>query len=151
MADWIKDVEPLIVKGQIRMPYQWSVGEVGSRFLTALRDHGKILANRCAGCRTVYVPPRKTCARCFIDIHDWTEVGPEGTVEALTIVREAHPLQPAEVPFAYVLVKLDGSDVGFLHLVRHGLEQLSRGSRVRAVFRHERTGHILDIDGFEII
>jgi uncharacterized protein len=151
MADWTQEVEPLTVKGQIRVPYRWSVGEIGSRFLTSLRDHGKILANRCGGCHTVYVPPRKNCARCFEDIDDWTEVGPEGTVEAFTIIREAHPIQPADVPFAYVLVRLDGSDVGLLHLVRNGWEGLTTGSRVRAVFRAERTGHILDIDCFELI
>ncbi len=151
MTDWTREVKPLTVKGQIRVPYQWSVGEVGSRFLTSLRDQRKILANRCGPCATVYVPPRKNCPKCFEDIHEWLEVGPEGTVEAFTIMRRGHPLLPAEVPFAYVLVRLDGSDVGLLHLVRSGWESLAVGSRVRAVFREERKGHILDIEGFEVI
>jgi uncharacterized protein len=151
MADWEQQVEPLTVKGQIRVPYTWSVGEVGSRFLTSLRDHRRILANRCGGCNTVYVPPRRNCPKCFEDIQEWREVGPEGIVEAFTIVREAHPVQPAEVPFAHALVRLDGCDVGLLHVVRRGWEALSVGARVRAVFRPERTGHILDIDGFELI
>jgi uncharacterized OB-fold protein len=41
--------------------------------------------------------------------------------------------------------------VGLLHVVRKGWEALAVGARVRAVFRTERTGHILDIDGFELI
>lgn len=151
MKDWLKDVEPLTVKGQIAIPYTWSVGETGSRFLVALRDQGRILANRCDVCSKVYVPPRKNCPKCFADIQGSMEVGPEGTVEAFTIVRQGNPLHPAQVPFAYVLVRLDGSDVGFLHLVRDGWERLAVGSRVKAVFRPKRTGHILDIEGFQVI
>lgn len=151
MSDWIKEVEPLTQKGQLRMPYRWSVGETGSRFLTALRDRQTILANRCDGCSTVYVPPRKTCARCFQDIGTLTEVGPEGTVEAFTLVREASPLHPATVPFAYALIKLDGADVALLHLILGGLDRLGTGSRVRAIFRRERSGHIMDIETFDIL
>ncbi len=151
MKEWLKDVKPLTVKGQLAMPYTWAVGETGSRFLIALRDQRKILANRCHGCRTVYVPPRKSCPKCFTDMEGSVEVGPEGTVEAFTIVRRGHPVHPAQVPFAYVLVRLDGSDVGFLHLVRDGWEKLVVGSRVKALFRPQRTGHILDIEGFQVI
>lgn len=151
MSDWIDHVVPLTQKGQIRMPYQWSVGETGSRFLTALRDRQTILANRCGDCATTYVPPRKTCARCFRDIDDWTEAGPDGTVEAFTLVQEASPLHPAAVPFAYALIRLDGADVSFLHMILAGLDGLKTGCRVRARFRAERSGHILDIETFEIL
>lgn len=153
MTDWRDEVEGLTLKGQIKMPYTWSVGEVGSRFLVALRDERKILGNRCARCGTVYVPPRKNCGRCFTDIgaDDWLELGAEGTVTAYTIVHDDHPLQPVRPPFAYVIVRLDGADVGFVHLLRDGLERLKAGARVRARFKEQRSGHILDIDGFEIV
>jgi len=151
MEDWLKDVKPLTVKGQIAMPYTWSVGETGSSFLVALRDQTKILASRCDACGTVYVPPRKNCPKCFTDIQGSMEVGPEGTVEAFTIVRQGHPLHPAKAPFAYVLVRLDGSDVGFLHIVRDDWDKLAVGCRVKALFRAQRTGHILDIDTFQVI
>ena len=32
MSEWNDNVEPLTLKGQIKVPYNWSVGEVGSRF-----------------------------------------------------------------------------------------------------------------------
>lgn len=154
MPDWLKEVEPLTLKGQIKVPYSWSVGEVGSRFLIALRDRQKILGNRCPRCQTVFVPPRKNCGRCFRDIVDkenWVELGLEGTVTAFTIVRYDSPVQPCAPPFAYALIRLDGADVGFLHLIKDGLEKLKNGARVRAKFGADRTGHILDIDSFEIL
>jgi uncharacterized OB-fold protein len=150
MTDWLKEVEPLTLKGQISVPYTWWVGETGSRFLLSLRDDRKILGTRCGQCGRVYVPGRKTCGRCFVDLTEWVELGDAGVIEAFTIVRYAHPVQPVPVPFAYVLVKLDGSDVGFLHLVKKDLEKIGIGRRVKAVFKAERTGHILDIDSFEL-
>jgi len=169
-ADWREHIEALTLKGQIKLPYTWSVGETGSRFLVALRDEEKILANRCPQCGAVYVPPRKNCGACFVDIgsDDWLEVGPEGVVTAFTIVHYAYPLQPTPPPFAYALIQLDsssaaataggytyvpelGPSVGFVHIIKDGLDQLKAGVRVRARFRDQRTGQILDIDRFEII
>jgi hypothetical protein len=153
MADWLKNVEPLTQKGQIRVPYTWSVGETGSRFLTALRDQGRILANRCPHCSKVFVPPRKNCGRCFQDIDEqnWLDLPLEGTVTACTIVRENLPVSPAPTPFAYVLIRLDGADVDFLHIVKDRLDRLATGARVRARLRDSRAGSVLDIDAFEPI
>ena len=54
-------------------------------------------------------------------------------------------------PFAYALIKLDGADLGFLHLIKQDLEKIKNGLRVKAIFKAERVGHILDIDSFELI
>lgn len=151
MADWLRDVEPLTLKGQIKVPYTWSVGETGSRFLTALRDKNIILGNRCGLCETVYVPPRKNCGKCFEPVKEWVSVGTEGTVEAFTIVRYGWEGQPLPPPFAYALIRLDGADAGFLHLVRDRLRELQVGTRVRARFAPKPRGHILDIEYFEIL
>ncbi len=151
MAAWLDDVEALTFKGQISVPYTWWVGEVGSRFLIALRDEQKILGTRCRSCDRVYVPPRRNCGRCFVDMDDWVEVGTEGVVTAHTLVRFEYPLQPVKAPFAYAIIKLDGADVGLLHLIKEDLDALKNGVRVRAVFKEERSGHILDIDCFKIV
>ncbi|MDO9228558.1 MAG: Zn-ribbon domain-containing OB-fold protein [Syntrophales bacterium] len=151
MAEWLKNVEPLTLKGQIAVPYTWWVGETGSRFLISLRDDQKILGTRCKACGTVYVPPRKNCGRCFVDIDEWVDVADEGVIEGYTIVHYAYPVQPVKPPFAYVLIKLDGTDVGFLHLIKNDLGRIKNGLRVKAKFKGERTGSILDIDSFELI
>ena len=153
MERWLEEVEPLTLKGQIAVPYTWWVGETGSRFLIALRDEEIILGNRCHRCGTVYVPPRKNCGRCFVDMDEWVELGNQGIVKAHTIVRFSHPLQPVKAPFAYALIQLDGANVSLVHIVKKDLDRLMIGVRVRAKFRdkQERKGHILDIDSFEII
>jgi uncharacterized OB-fold protein len=153
MESWLQEVEPLTLKGQIAVPYTWWVGETGSRFLIALRDEGKILGNRCDSCGTVFVPPRKNCGRCFVGTGEWVELGDYGVVKAHTIVRFSHPLQPVDPPFAYAMIQLDGADVSLVHLIKKDLDKLKNGVRVRARFKEEkeRKGHILDIDGFEII
>ena len=151
MKEWLEQTQDLTLKGQIAVPYTWWVGETGSRFLLALRDERKILGNRCPECGRVFVPPRKNCGQCYVDMDDWVELADEGVVTAHTIVRFAYELQPAEPPFAYAVIKLDGADVGLVHLIKDGLELLKNGCRVKAVFREQRAGHILDIDSFRII
>lgn len=151
MAEWLKEVEPLTLKGQIAVPYTWWVGDVGSRFLASLRDDQKILGSRCKACGTVFVPSRKNCGRCFVDIEEWVDVASEGVIQAYTIVHYGYPVQPVKPPFAYALIKLDGADVGFLHLIKKDLDKIRNGLRVKAVFKKERTGSILDIDSFKLI
>jgi hypothetical protein len=97
------------------------------------------------------VPPRKNCGRCFVDIKEWVDVADEGIIEAFSIVHYSQPIQPVKPPFAYALIKLDGADVGFLHIIEKDLNRIKNGLRVKAKFKEERTGSILDIDSFELI
>ena len=153
MKEWQQDVERLTLKGQISMPYTWTVGETGSRFLVALRDEEKIMGNHCTQCNTVFVPPRKNCGKCFKDIptDNWVELGHEGVVTAFTKIHFNYPLQPAETPFAYALIRLDGADVDFLHIIKENLEKLEKGARVKATFKEDRNGQITDIDSFVLV
>lgn len=149
--DWLNEVEALTQKGQIAVPYKWWAGEVGSRFLISLRDEKKLLANRCEKCGTVYIPPRKNCGKCFKDITEWLELPDEGSVQAFTVVRFNYKLHPVKGDFAYALIRIDGADVDFLHIVKNDIHLLKNGCRVRARFSEKRTGHIMDIECFEII
>jgi len=140
-----------VQEGQIAVPYTWWVGETGSRFLNALQEKELILANKCPSCGTVYVPPRKNCGKCFVQIEEWLELSGEGAVESFTIVRRCFVMHPFKAPFAYALIRLDGADVSFLHIIKDGIEKIEKGSRVKAVFRKERKGHILDIECFKLV
>ena len=56
-----------------------------------------------------------------------------------------------DVPVTYGLVRLDGADTVFLHVVLDaGDEPLEIGERVQAVLKPEadRTASILDVEGF---
>ncbi len=154
MSDqWRREVEPLYVEGGIHMPYSWTVGRVGSRFLIELRDNGRIMASRCPKCTVVWVPPRLRCPECFVEIADsnWLEVGPEGTLRHFTVVHYPHPNQPLAPPFAYGIIDLDGAGRGLTHII-HGcdLSGLHSGMRLKPVWASDRQGSILDISHFTL-
>ncbi|MFC1823163.1 Zn-ribbon domain-containing OB-fold protein [Thermodesulfobacteriota bacterium] len=151
---WRQETQPLVLEGGIHMPYSWTVGRIGSRFLIELRDHGRVMANRCQKCSVGWVPPRQRCPVCFEEISDddWFEAGPEGTLRHFTIVRYEHPGQPVKPPFAYGLIDLDGAGSAIAHLVSGvNLDELKSGMRVKPVLRKDREGAILDIEYFQPI
>lgn len=152
MTKWQDQVKPLTLKGGITMPYTWSVGEVGSRFLTTLRDEKVITAGQCPKCKTIFVPPRKTCAKCFCETSHQNPIrlSGKGTVASFTIVHYDTPVMPAKAPFALAVINLDGADVGFVHLIKEKLDAVKIGSRVSPVFKKDAKGHILDIDCFAL-
>lgn len=139
----LSDVEPVAVEGRIRIPYRWPAGRVGGRFLSALRDQGRILGLRCPQCRHVAVPPRPRCLACRVPSDDWVAVGPEGEVVSWTVARGSAP------PRTWVLVRLDGADTALAHvLLDTDPASVRCGLRVRAVLADPRAGQITDIAGF---
>lgn len=144
--------EPVIVPGQINLPYKYAVGATGSKFLTELRDNKRLLGIKCPECNRVYMPPRSTCGYCFSTLNDWVEVSPQGTVTSYTVAYYSEPVQPYQPPCVYALIQLDGADTGLPHIVGEvDFEKLKIGMRVEAVFKDKREGTILDIKYFKPI
>ncbi|RJP66971.1 MAG: Zn-ribbon domain-containing OB-fold protein [Candidatus Abyssobacteria bacterium SURF_17] len=143
-------VEEMVLKGKIKVPYTWYVGECASRFYVELRDNKRIFGTKCAKCNKVIVPPRSSCGKCFVPITEWVEVKDTGVVQTYTVVHYAVPgIQPLKPPYAYGIIKLDGADTGFVHvIVGADLTALKAGTRVKAVFKEERQGNMLDIQYF---
>ena len=150
MGNWAEEVEEMVHHGRIKVPYTWSVGEVGSRFFVELRDHKKIFGTRCPVCKKVIVPARKICGQCFRQTDDWVEVGDQGIIQTFTVVRYLSPVQPLKPPFGYGIIRLDGADTAMTHLL-YGSDPATWavGMRARAVFKEEREGNILDIAYFQ--
>lgn len=127
-------------------------GEVGTCFLTLLRDEKRILGSRCPACGRVYWPPRATCPGCFerMSVRHLREIGPEGTLETFTEVAYRESVHPRRAPFVYGVVKLDGADTGLAHFIG-GIEagDLAIGMRMAPVFEERRSGSILDIAYFK--
>jgi uncharacterized OB-fold protein len=140
------------VEGALALPYTYFAGETGSRFLIALRDEKKILAQKNPATGRAVLPPRKYDDTGLEPMGDgWVEVGPAGEVTGWTVVRYAEPsYQPKTPPYVLALVKLDGADAPIAHVVQ-GVEPaaMKRGMRVKAVFAETRKASILDIDHFE--
>jgi uncharacterized OB-fold protein len=123
---------------------------VGTRYLESLREAGKFLGTRCSQCYKVYHIPRRNCPECFEECSEWVELGSSGDLESYTIVRKHHPqLSPLPLPYGYGIIKLEGADTGFLHLLGEFDEKdLKVGARVEAVFSDVREGNILDVKFF---
>jgi hypothetical protein len=80
----------------------------------------------------------------------WVEVSHEGTLMSYTMVYQSEPSHPVKTPFAYGIIKLDGADTGFAHIIGEvNPKDLKIGMKVKAVFKDKRVGSILDISHFK--
>lgn len=139
------------------LPYHWSAGKYGSKFLRSLRDEKKFWGTRCPQCEKVYFPPREVCGPCFAHIEEWVELPTEGTLTAFSVVNfpfidpELGDKRP--VPYTFGYIQLDGCDTAMSHFVNeHDHTKLWRGMRVEAVFKEDgqREGNMQDVLYFEI-
>ncbi len=127
--------------------YRRSTGPVIGQFLTALRD-GRLVGGKTARGRVI-VPPTEYDPETGDAVDELVPVGDAGVVTTWTWVAEPAPGQPLARPFAWALVKLDGADTAMLHAVDAGEpSRMKTGMRVRARFRAERSGTILDLEAF---
>ena len=128
--------------------YRRSVGPVMGRFFGALKEE------RIEGVRTrsgrVLVPPHEYDPETGEAVGDFVAVGNAGVVSTWAWVTQPRPKHPLDRPFAWALIHLDGADTALLHAVDARSEsRMKTGMRVRARFRNERVGEILDIACFE--
>lgn len=150
MSDIFKDVEPMVYKSKINVPYHWWAGDTASKFFIGLRDEKKIYGTKCPSCGKTFLPPRKHCPLCYKVETEWVSVSPEGEVVSYTIARAQRAALDRKVPVIFALVRLDGADTAILHYLENvNHEKVKIGMRVRAVFAEERKGRMQDISHFE--
>jgi len=144
------------IKTEIRLPYELAYGETWTRFFEGLQEK-KIYGNTCPKCNRVLVPARAFCPRCFVDMDKWVEVSQEGTLIAWSYTNYKYFGMPTEPPFIGALIRLDGTDVNFLHLIG-GIDlsnfdevrkTVKNGMKLKAVWSDDRKAHIMDIKYFE--
>jgi uncharacterized OB-fold protein len=135
--------------GDFPVSHLYTMGVAGERFFRELKDGGRFLGTRCAACDHVHVPPSIFCPRCFAALDEWKEVGPQGTVRAVTIAHRGVEGETLDPPEALALVQLDGANDLLVHRVG-GAQGVEIGTRVEPVFKDpaERTGSILDVRYF---
>ncbi|HIE17755.1 MAG TPA: Zn-ribbon domain-containing OB-fold protein [Dehalococcoidia bacterium] len=142
----------------LHLEYKWAQGHYFETFLKGLKQ-GKILINQCPSCGRHQIPPINVCGRCHVEMGEWKEVGPRGTVFAFNIVVD--PVYDSgipgmrEVPYTVAHIILDGApDVTIYHeLEEQDLSKLKVGMRVEAVFKpeKEREGLLSDIIYFRTV
>lgn len=169
MSDWRTDVKYLVHQSKIKVPYTWSVGDTGSRFLRALRDDKKILANKCPKTGQIFCPPKLNSPYSLEPITEWVELPGTGTVTTFTERSYDSLAAAADAPRIYALIQLDASSPlpkretengrstgGAIQALPHLLgevdfKSVKIGLRVEPVFKETREGHILDIAYFRPI
>jgi uncharacterized OB-fold protein len=161
MSETKTDQPLLSIPGQWNIAYNYAAGRTATRFFLALRDEQKIFGTHCPSCDRTLVPPRSFCDRCFIATDEWREVGPEGSVVTFTISERRSPGIERDPPYMVALIRLDGASTNLIHFIEGCdlsdpqalLMKVRAGVRVKANFRPagDRTGHILDIQSFEVV
>lgn len=135
------------VHGELPVAFHYTPGIGNTAFFEALRDRGVLLGSRCQECGVTYLPARIFCERCFAELAADTECGPGGTLESFTVGHVGIDDEPLIEPITVGLVKLDGADTVLMQrLIDDGPWQI--GEHVETVVKPDRTGSILDIEGF---
>jgi uncharacterized OB-fold protein len=144
-----------IIEEEVRIPYELAVGPSWYRFFEGFKK-AKIFGTRCSRCNRVLVPARTFCPRCFVDMQQWVEVSQEGVLVSWVVTNYEYFGMPTAPPFINSLIRLDGTDCGFMHLVGgvdlsdldRVSEHVQNGMKVKAVWKKEKTGCIMDIRHF---
>jgi len=150
-----KRAEYDVITDEVAIPYEIAYGPTWTRFFEGLKNE-KIYGSKCAKCNRVLVPARSYCPRCFVEIKNFIEVAQEGTVISWVLTEYEYFGMPTKPPFIGALIKLDGTDVNFLHLIggfdlsdpEHVRKTVKNGMKVKALWNEEKKGTIMDIKYF---
>tara|TARA_Y100000590_G_C15664394_1_gene993900 strand:- start:96 stop:590 length:495 start_codon:yes stop_codon:yes gene_type:complete len=119
----------------ISLNYNYTAGFATTRFLKKVAL-GKLVGQKCPKCKAVYVPPRGSCPRDGIPTNEEVELPDTGSVESFTIVHIPIPGNPIVPPYVCAMIRLDGADISFLHLIQDiDLAEIRIGMRVKAVWK----------------
>ncbi len=134
-------------RGDFPVSHLYTVGVAGGRFLREIKENGRFVGTRCQECSYTYLPPSLFCIRCFRRLEEWQQVGPEGTVRALTTVHLDLDGRRLDKPQRTALIQLHGADSLLIHRI---VEDVQVGQRVAPVFKepNQRIGSILDVEHF---
>jgi len=154
MAEQIRK-ECDVVTDEISVDYEIAYGPTWIKFFDGMKEE-KILGSKCAKCGRILVPPRSYCPRCFVEVNSFIEVAQEGAIVAWALTEYEYFGMPTKPPFIGALIRLDGTDSNFLHLIG-GIDlsdselvrkTVQNGMKVKAVWNEDKKGHIMDIKYF---
>jgi uncharacterized OB-fold protein len=133
---------------KLEFPYRRSVGPIIGAFLTGLQA-GQIVGAKTAAGRVI-CPPLEYDPDTGdgIGVDALVDLAETGVVTDWSFVPSPAPRHAEKGPFSWALIKIDGADTALLHVVNG---EVDRGTKVRAVWRDERKGHITDIEHFEVV
>jgi hypothetical protein len=144
----VSDAAPYVSSFVLEYAYKRSLGPVLSKFFSGLKA-GVLLGGRTQG-GDLLVPPTEYDPRTGHDLAGLERVSGQGTLTSWTWVEQPQPQHPCDGPFAFGLIRLDGTQSDLLHVVLADQSDLQTGARVRLTWRpaSERVGSMTDIAGF---
>jgi uncharacterized OB-fold protein len=127
-------------KDSISFHYRYTTGLAGKRFFEAIIE-GKVLASRCMRCKTIFLPPRIYCLKCYSKIEDFVELKGKGFVSAIAEKKVKGKI------LRYAFITFEGVTGGLIHTVKKGV---GVGDRVKPLFvpKERRKGELSDIVTF---
>lgn len=147
----MSETAPYVSSFVLEYAYKRSLGPCLSQFFTALKQ-GVLLGGRTSSGK-VLMPPTEYDPLTGDDLSGLEPVALDGVLRSWTWVAQPLPAHPCTEPFAFGLIRLDGTDSDLLHVVLGPRAALRTGARVRLKWRPEaeRVGSMTDIAGFELL
>jgi uncharacterized OB-fold protein len=137
----------------IPLEYHYTAGVAGEEFRRELKEHGRLLASKCAKCKDTYVPARMFCPSCFVEMKETKTLEGSGYVYSYTTVHRDRSGNKSSWPVTIGLVKFEGAKGGIVHrLEADEAEKIAFGTKVTAIMKPpaERTGALTDIIAFKV-
>jgi hypothetical protein len=140
-------IPPLRAFHQLAFTYRRSTGGATAAFLSGLARAE--LWGSVDNHERVTVPPVEWDPESGAPAKRYVRVAETGIVTTWTWVPDPQPGDPLDRPYALALIQLDGVDTALLHAVDVTTEtDMRTGMAVRADWREDRSGSILDLRAF---
>ena len=131
-------MEPIVYHQRIKLPYRYTAGEANQAMREALAE-GTILGAHCDTCDKTVAPARPYCPTCSSVLGERSPVGPAGEIVTFTVDGGGRVV---------AMIRLDGADTAFPHLVEADPASVSIGARVTARFAPDAGPSIEAIETF---
>jgi len=145
-----------VVPYEMKLHYEHAFGPYYGRLFDEIKTNRRIMGVRGPTGDGAMIPPREICDITHKPTGTWVEVAQTGTVRAMSVIYLEFIGQKQPPPYIYAEIILDGASTRLIHNVA-GIDMsrakdiVKPGTRVRAVWREERTGSLEDISHFEVI
>jgi uncharacterized OB-fold protein len=141
---------------RLDLHYEHAYGPYYGRLFDEIHTSRRIMGVRTPDGERAFLPPREFCDVTHKRTGTWVEVAQTGVVRGMSVINMEFIGQTRKPPYIYAEITLDGASTRLIHTIdgvdmARAKDIVKPGTRVRAVWREERTGSIADISHFELI
>jgi uncharacterized OB-fold protein len=145
-----------VVPYHMDLHYEHAFGPYYGRLFDEIKTNRRIMGVRTPDGEGAFLPPREFCDITHKPSGTWVELKQTGVVRAMSVIHLEFLGQKQPPPYIYAEIILDGASTKLIHNIAgidmsRAKELVKPGTRVRAVWREERTGSLADISHFEVI